>query len=324
LGLIALVGGEQDEAVRLFADELAVCRLAGDAVGVAHLLMNLAAAVNYQAEDRRAIALLEEALALARELPDPRLAAVLTSEILSERGVVARGQGRLDAAFADHEEALRLQRSVDYDYGVLHTLGDLADVARDRGDLALAGERYGESLRLALAFGQRRVVLWSLEGIACVLAGAGQAVRATRLFGAVERLRETTGLGENSPVDRAVSRRAIAAGRAALGEAGFAAAWAAGRSWSVADAVVDALHPTEVRRLPSGVGLSPRELEVARLLVAGKTDREIGDALFISRRTVESHVARIFEKTGVRTRSAATAVIVTAGLIDPAPGPPRS
>ena len=54
-------------------------------------------------------------------------------------------------------------------------------------------------------------------------------------------------------------------------------------------------------------GLTDRELEVLVLLAGGKTNRVIADELFISEKTVASHVSHIFTKLGVTSRSAATA-----------------
>jgi DNA-binding NarL/FixJ family response regulator len=52
--------------------------------------------------------------------------------------------------------------------------------------------------------------------------------------------------------------------------------------------------------------LGPRELEVLRGVAQGKTDNEIGQELFISARTVQNHLTRIREKTGLRRRSELT------------------
>jgi DNA-binding NarL/FixJ family response regulator len=54
-------------------------------------------------------------------------------------------------------------------------------------------------------------------------------------------------------------------------------------------------------------GLSTREVEVLRLLATGKTNRVIAEELFISEKTVASHVSHIFTKLGLSSRSAATA-----------------
>jgi DNA-binding CsgD family transcriptional regulator len=63
--------------------------------------------------------------------------------------------------------------------------------------------------------------------------------------------------------------------------------------------------------------LSPREREVATLVAAGKRNRDVAAALFVSEKTVESHLARIYDKVGVRSR-AALAAIVAGELSEPA------
>jgi DNA-binding CsgD family transcriptional regulator len=61
-------------------------------------------------------------------------------------------------------------------------------------------------------------------------------------------------------------------------------------------------------------GLTEREVEVLRLLAAGKTNREIADTLFISQNTVIRHVSNIYGKTGGSNRSEATAYAISHGL----------
>lgn len=58
---------------------------------------------------------------------------------------------------------------------------------------------------------------------------------------------------------------------------------------------------------PTAGGLTPRELEVLRLLATGKTNRAIATDLVISEKTVARHVANIFTKLDLTSRSAATA-----------------
>ncbi|TDO55378.1 regulatory LuxR family protein [Kribbella sp. VKM Ac-2571] len=61
-------------------------------------------------------------------------------------------------------------------------------------------------------------------------------------------------------------------------------------------------------------GLSPRELEVLRLLATGATNRAVAEQLFLSERTVARHVSNIFGKLGVSSRAAATAFAYEHGL----------
>jgi DNA-binding NarL/FixJ family response regulator len=68
-----------------------------------------------------------------------------------------------------------------------------------------------------------------------------------------------------------------------------------------------------LRSLPHG--LSERELDVLRLIVAGNSDREIAETLYISKRTVTTHVSNIFNKLGLNTRAEAAAFAVRNGLV---------
>jgi DNA-binding CsgD family transcriptional regulator len=62
-------------------------------------------------------------------------------------------------------------------------------------------------------------------------------------------------------------------------------------------------------------GLSPRELEVLRLVATGKTNKEIARQLFLSEKTVDRHVSNIFTKVNVASRAAATAYAYQRGLV---------
>jgi DNA-binding NarL/FixJ family response regulator len=61
--------------------------------------------------------------------------------------------------------------------------------------------------------------------------------------------------------------------------------------------------------------LTPRELEVLRELGKGRSNAEIGQALFISETTVRTHVNRVFSKLGLRDRVQAVVYAYEAGLI---------
>jgi DNA-binding CsgD family transcriptional regulator len=78
-------------------------------------------------------------------------------------------------------------------------------------------------------------------------------------------------------------------------------------------AVLDEQLGPSVAARPAG--LSPRELDVLRLLIEGLSDREIAAALFISHRTVMTHVANILNKLGVSSRTAAASLAVRDGIV---------
>ena len=80
----------------------------------------------------------------------------------------------------------------------------------------------------------------------------------------------------------------------------------AGQYWIASDAVVDA--PAGLRKLDAELrrrrvfGLTPRELDIVRMIVGGFTNKEIGEKLAIGENTVKSHLTHIFNKVGASSR----------------------
>jgi two-component system NarL family response regulator len=70
-----------------------------------------------------------------------------------------------------------------------------------------------------------------------------------------------------------------------------------------------------VERATAGPALSVREVEVLRLVAAGKTNKEIAAALFISEGTVKTHLNSVHEKLGVRDRTEAVMVALRRGIL---------
>jgi DNA-binding NarL/FixJ family response regulator len=110
--------------------------------------------------------------------------------------------------------------------------------------------------------------------------------------------------------------------RAEIGRAVLAAA--AGQA--VMDPEIQQRLLTAAARAPAAAGaagtpedtdLTPREAEVLRLIAAGKSNREIARALFVSEATVKTHVNRIFAKSGSRDRVQAMRYAYTHGYADP-------
>jgi DNA-binding CsgD family transcriptional regulator len=86
----------------------------------------------------------------------------------------------------------------------------------------------------------------------------------------------------------------------------FAAGWADGAALSRDEAVALALRgrgPRDPDRPSLGwASLSPTEVRIVDLAAEGLTNREIGERMFISDRTVQSYLTRVFRKLGVRSR----------------------
>jgi DNA-binding CsgD family transcriptional regulator len=125
--------------------------------------------------------------------------------------------------------------------------------------------------------------------------------------------------------ERTTYERAQREIRGALGEPAFATAWAAGRAMTPEQAICEASAlvanaasapaADESGTSATGAGLTPRELDILRLLVAGMSNPEIADVLFVSPRTVSTHLTHIFAKLGVDGRAEAVAIAVRRGLV---------
>ncbi len=132
-------------------------------------------------------------------------------------------------------------------------------------------------------------------------------------MGALVSLRRAWELWQalDAPYEGARVRVAIARARRSLGDAdGAAIELAAARDvFDELGAVPDRDHVDEISGTPPPApgGLSPRELEVLRLVASGRTNREIAADLGISERTIDRHVSNIFTKLDVSSRAAATA-----------------
>jgi two-component system nitrate/nitrite response regulator NarL len=94
----------------------------------------------------------------------------------------------------------------------------------------------------------------------------------------------------------------------------------AGQYWIASDSVVDA--PAGLRKLEAELrrrrvfGLTPRELEIVRMVVGGSTNKEIGEKLAIGENTVKSHLTHIFNKVGASSRIELALFAAHHGLVD--------
>jgi DNA-binding CsgD family transcriptional regulator len=187
------------------------------------------------------------------------------------------------------------------------------------GEPERAKVQFEENLTLSKQLDDKGTIAWSLEGLACVAGSNGEALRAARLFGAAEALMEATGFWI-PPKECAMLEPYRASVRSRLGEAGWDEALAEGRTMSMEAAIEYALSEegssTATQSTTSEQPLSttpdyparltPREIEVLGLVATGMTNAQVAKELFLSPRTVETHLTSIYHKLGVSSRAAAT------------------
>ena len=278
-------------------------------------LIELAIFANNQGDYARAATLCDEALAT---LAPGDAIWVAVGQLV--RGRAEYGLGHLAQAAEWFAASLALTRQVDDLHGVGLALDHLALVALKSGDVQQAATLLDESLTIWSGIARLESLADCLAAVAMLAAATGQT-SAARLWGAVAVLRQIVGHEFWLP-ERDDLAQAEAGLRAELGPARFDQEFTAGRSLGLEEALAEAAavitgaqsfgaSPPEP---PAPFDLTPRELEVLGLVVAGQTDREIAETLFISRRTAEWHVAGILGKLGVRSRAAATAAAIHAGL----------
>ncbi len=315
LGMTEIFRGENEAAEAHLTQGAAACLAHGESHRAALALIGLAGLAVARGDSERSTQLLEESLAAATAIPDARLAGITEGWVSINHAVVARTRGDSESAERHVVEALDRFKAEHFQVGTMMALGDLGDLARDRGEWTRALSLYKEALAAGRTDQARRIVIEIVESVAIVAAHLGYLDRSATLFGAAERLRERIGLRYRQPRNRASLETAIETIRAGLADEAFSTAWEAGRSLSIDHAIARVLDFDNRAASRASFSLTPRESEVLRLLATGMTDPEIADTLFISVRTVEHHVASVFRKLGVHTRTAATSTAIAAGLV---------
>ena len=178
-----------------------------------------------------------------------------------------------------------------------------AHVAMAQGEGEQAERDSHDALVLAAETGAFLHVPEALEALGRLAAGEDNHRHAARLFGAAGAIRAAMGV-VRWPVYAIGYDDAVAATREALGQGDFDTAWAEGAAMSTEEAVAYARRGRGERRRPtSGWGsLTPTELDVVRHAADGLGNKDIGDRLFISPRTVQTHLTHVYAKLGLTSR----------------------
>jgi non-specific serine/threonine protein kinase len=168
-------------------------------------------------------------------------------------------------------------------------------------------EHYQQALRLGQTVDAVIGYVHSVTGVATVAAATQQYERTARLLGIAQSIMDRASM-LLVPIWQATLEQARRIALAELGEERFDREYQAGRALSMDRAIRYALEtetgPPDAgpSRVHAGV-LTERELEVARAVARGLTNRAIGAELVISKKTVDAHLRHVLRKLGATRRS---------------------
>jgi non-specific serine/threonine protein kinase len=322
LSLVLFPQGDFDGTTDVAAAALAVAERIGESelAALAYHMSGLAEVARSRWD--RAEPLMAEARTRWRSVGTPTNEAMAIHAL---SGIVYR-LGDAETGVQLAREALAIFRAAGHASGTALSHDRLAQIACERGDHRQAVPLYQEAIRLWASIGERWECVRAHSGLALVASLHGQSDQAAMLLGFAEaRLQETGGsFAPTSPAVRAQYDLAVQTSRSVLGEERFAHLRAVGETLTMSEIVAVAAsvsvpgptaESTEAATRPGAPPLTPRELDVLRLLVEGRSNAEIAAALFVGAGTVKTHVANILAKLGEPTRAAAATRAVRHGLV---------
>ena len=227
---------------------------------------------------------------------------------LGTLGLIELTAGNPDAARDHGLAAADAASAIDVpEPGIFHALPDAIEALVATGELETASERLDELQRQADATGRRwaHAAAARCRGLLAAARGDGEtaarehdrSVEGFRLLGYPFELGRSLLAGGSA--HRRVRHKKVA--RELLGEALTVFEALGAPHWR--DRAVAELARIDGRAPASGNALTPTERQVADLVAAGHSNREVADRLSVTVRTVESNLTRIYQKLDVRSRS---------------------
>jgi predicted ATPase/DNA-binding CsgD family transcriptional regulator len=302
LGRQKFIEGRYLEARSLLEESHALLRALNDPIALARLLSHLGFLEFLEGRTDVARGIFQRGLAVAQAAGDQHRVA----EFMDNLGNASEVEGDFDTAAHAFEEAIAIWRQLGQGHWLAMALNNLGKVEIRQGELDSARAHLWEALSLAQRIGNRRRMAYALAAVSALAAALGEAERAAMLqavasatfaeIGAALPLRSqllpethssaAASLDASMTLERAVDEELKRLGGAVPSR--------------------DAAKRPRSRKGQAGTqpgGLTRRERDVAVLVAAGHTNRQIAEELVLTEGTAENYVQRILGKLGFNNRA---------------------
>jgi DNA-binding CsgD family transcriptional regulator len=302
-GWLSLLQADPAGARPWIARAIATARETGQPALLSESLSIAATVENVSGERKAARRYLDEAGAITPGLDD----FPATIELVQSRAIQAIVEGDAETLRDASLEGVRISREAGDLYQLEAMLRNLGVAGLMSGDFHRANSQFTAALQVARAVDNRLTQFYGLGAAGWYAAKTGQGRAAAQLLGAAEALGTHTGADIMGPlVPMLAQAKELAIGM--LGASKFQTEFQAGSHLSRDAALRLALGESDQAEVASsdaaeGTPLGKRELEVARLVTDGLSNKQIAARLFISDRTVATHVGNILNKLGFNSRA---------------------
>jgi predicted ATPase/DNA-binding CsgD family transcriptional regulator len=320
---ILLRQGQPSAALPLIESGLSLADRVQQPRLTAMLLSARASVLESSGDDAGAVRDAAQSLQFCRQSGDQRAMGMM----LGTLGSLELTAGDLDAARRHLHESLDIFRALNEHYGIVGETFNLGLAEYLGGSPGTAEALFTESLNLARRMGMKVNVAYALIGLALAGRGGADPGWSARLHGAADQALADLGHAleplENRLAD--LDRQRLSA---AMGAEAFDAEYAMGRAVDLVRAADQARQDIQAGReaprpaVPdarvSGEAasmLTPRELDVLKLVAQGLSNYDIAQRLVLSEHTVHRHLSNIYRKLNFSSRTAAAAWCMRAGLV---------